>query len=303
MATPGYILLVEHSLDHMALLQSLLQALSEDSGPVFRFAGWHSVQTIEAALQLLDSDPNCAAVLLDLDHLHPASLHALRAHAPHVPVLVLMNADSAASGLSAVLAGAQDYLIRDQLDSAVLMRALQYAHHRVQVEAALVERAMHDPLTGLPSQLLLLDRLGVAMKRCTRDGSSGALLLIQLDALDSVGEATGGHLARDAMLRIAGSRLSGVVRSSDTVACIDGQELAVLLHKESGLLEAMSIGDKLIGALREPLPAEHGGIQLTATIGIVRFRDTTETPDSQLQRAQQAMVALGKESKGRVRLL
>jgi len=301
MSTPGYILLVEQSSDRAALLQSLLQAPSEDATPVFRFSGLRSVQTVEAALQSLDANPDCAAVLLDLDLLNPSSLRAIRAHAPHVPVLVLVDADGAASGLSAVLGGAQDYLISDQLDSAVLMRALQYAHHRVEVEAALVERAMHDPLTGLPGQLLLLDRLGVAMKRCTRDGSSGALLLIQLDAL-KVGEA-GGYLARDAMLRIATSRLSGVVRSSDTVACIDGQELAVLLHKESGLLEAMSIGDKLLAALREPMPAEHGGKQLLVTIGMVRFRDATESPDSLLQRAQQAMAALGSGSKGRVRLL
>ena len=302
MATPGYILLIEHSLDHMALLQSLLQAPSNEATPVFSFSGLRSVQTLEGALQVLHTDPDCAAVLLDSDLLNLASLGAIRAHAFDVPVLVLVNADSAASGLSAVLAGAQDYLIRDQLDGDVLMRALQYAHHRVKVEAALVERALHDPLTGLPSQLLLLDRLGVAMKRCTREGSSGALLLVQLDVLESAGEAAG-YLARDAVLRIAGSRLSSVVRSSDTVACIDGQELAVLLHKESGLLEALSIGDKLLGALREPLPAEHGGVQLLATIGLVRFRDATDSPDSLLLRAQQGMAALGKDGKGRVRLL
>ena len=302
MATSGYILLVEHSPDHMALLRSMLQAPLEEASPVLHFSGVHGVQTLEAALQVLDADSNCAAVLLDLDLLNPASLRAIHARVPNVPVLALVNADSAASGLNAVLVGAQDYLIRDQLDSAVLMRALQYAHHRGQVEAALVERALRDPLTGLPSQLLLLDRLGVAMKRCTRDGSSGALLLIQLDVLETVGKL-GGYLERDAMLRIAGSRLSAVVRTSDTVACLDGHELAVLLHKESGLLEALSIGDKLLGALREPLPALHGGVQISATVGMVRFRDATESPDSLMQRAQQTMAALGKDSKGRIRLL
>ena len=302
MAIPGYILLVEHSPNHMVLLQSMLQAPLEQATPVFHFSGVHGVQTLEAALQVLDADHNCAAVLLDLDLLNPASLRAIHARAPDPPVLALVNADSGASGLNAVLVGAQDYLVRDQLDNAVLMRALQFAHHRVQVEAALVERALRDPLTGLPSRLLLLDRLGVAMKRCTRDGSSGALLLIQLDALEAVGKPSG-YLERDAMLRIAGSRLSAVVRVSDTVACLDGYELAVLLHKESGLLEALSVGDKLLGAVREPLPAVHGSIQLSAAVGMVRFKDATESPDGMLQRAQQAMAALGKDSKGRVRLL
>lgn len=302
MATPGYILLVEHLPTHAALLQSLLQAPPEEAAAAFHFSGLRCAQTLEATLQLLDSDPDCAAVLLDIDLPDPASLRAIRAHAPHVPVLVLVDADSAASGLRAVLAGAQDYLTRDRLDTAVLMRALQYAHHRVEVEAALVERALHDSLTGLPGRLLLLDRLGVAMKRCTRDGSSGALLLIALNEFKPV-HVAGGYLACDAMLRIAGSRLSGVVRGSDTVACIDGRALAVLLHKESGLLEALAIGEKLLGALREPLPAGHGGMELSATMGMVRFRDATESPDSLLQRALHAMAAVGKDGKGRVRLL
>ena len=302
MATPGYILLVEHPPNHAALLQSLLQAPPEEAAGVFRFTGVRCAQTLEATLQLLDSDPDCAAVLLDLDLPDPESLRAIRAHAPNVPVLVLVEADSAASGLLAVLAGAQDYLVRDGLDTALLMRALQYAHHRVKVEAALVERALHDPLTGLPGRLLLLDRLGVAMKRCTRDGSSGALLLIELNEFKPV-HVAGGYLACDAMLRIAGSRLSGVVRGSDTVACIDGRELAVLLPKESGLLEALAIGEKLLCALREPLPAVHGGMELSATIGIVRFRDATESPDDLLQRAHEGMASVGKDGKGRVRLL
>jgi diguanylate cyclase (GGDEF)-like protein len=213
-----------------------------------------------------------------------------------------VNAGSAASGLLAVVAGAQDYLVRDRLDGALLMRALQYAGQRVQVEAALIDRALHDRLTGLPRQRLLLDRLEVAMKRCTRDGSSGALLLIELNGCKSLHGAFD-HLLRDAVLRIAGTRLSGVVRGSDTVAWLGAHEFAVLLPKESGLLEALAIGEKLLAALREPMPDTHSGIELSANIGVVRFRDATESPGSLLKRAHEAMATVGRDGKGRVRLL
>jgi diguanylate cyclase (GGDEF)-like protein len=302
MAVPGYILLVEHQPDNAALLQSLLRAQTVEIAAGFPFSGVRYSQTLEAALQTLDAEPGCAAVLLDLDLPDAEGLSAIRAHATDVPVLVLVNADSAASGLLAVLAGAQDYLVRDRLDGALLMRALQYAGQRVQVEAALIERSLRDRLTGLPRQRLLLDRLEVAMKRCTRDGSSGALLLIELSGFESLSGALN-HLACDAIVRIAGTRLSGLVRGSDTVAWLGVHEFAVLFPKDSGLLEALAIGEKLLAALREPMPDTHAGIELSATIGVVRFRDATESPDSLLKRAHEAMPGIGKDGKGRVRML
>lgn len=302
MAAPGYVLLIEHHADHAAVLHSLLRSQTAESDAGFAFSGVRCVQTLEAALQLLDTEPGCAAVLLDLDLPDTESLSAIRARAPDVPVLVLVSAGNAGLGLLAVLAGAQDYLVRDRLDGALLMRALQYAGQRLQLEAALIERALHDTSTGLPRRRLLLDRLGVAMKRCTRDGSSGALLLIELNGLKSIHVALN-HLASDAVLRLAGTRLSGVVRSSDTVAWLGAHRFAVLLPKESGLLEALAIGEKLLVALREPMPATHAGIELSASIGVVRFRDATESPDSLLARAHEAMPNVGTDGKGRVRLL
>ncbi len=168
MAAPGYILLVEHQPDNAAVLRSLLRAQTAESAAGFQFFGVRYSQPLEAALKALNAERGCAAVLLDLDLPDAEGLSALRAHAPDVPVLVLVNAGAAASGLLAVLAGAQDFLVREGLDSALLMRALQYAGQRLKVEAALVERALRDRLTGLPRERLLLDRLEVAMKRCTR---------------------------------------------------------------------------------------------------------------------------------------
>ncbi len=305
MAAPGYILLVEHQPDDAAFVRSLLEAQPRQSAIVFPFSGVRCMQTLEAALQVLDSEPGCTAVVLDLnlpDGAGLEGLRAIRAHAPDVPVVVLADVDSPGSGLLAVLAGAQDYLVKDSLDAALLMRALEYATQRIKVESGLIERALHDALTGLPKLLLLLDRIGVAMTRCARDGSSGALLLIELNGFKSL-HAARGHLACDAVLRIAGARLSGVVRGSDTVACLGGYEFAVLLPKESGLLESLAIGEKLMAALREPLPIAHAGMELSTSIGVVRFRDATESSESLLRRAREAMATIGKDGKGRVRLL
>ncbi len=300
MADQSYILLVEYNPDEPALVQSLL---SEKSGPAIPRI--RRLQTLEAALRVLDAEPGCAAVLLDFDAPGDAAreaLSAIHAHAPQLPVIALLGDDNAEEGLAAVLAGAQDYLVKGRFDAGVLGHALQYAGQRGRVESALIERSLHDGLTGLPRRYLLLDRLGVAMRRCARDGSSGALLFIDLSGLKQCNEANG-HVAGDQALRAVIARVAAVVRSSDTLARVRGDQFAVLLPKESGLLEALAIGEKLLVALREPLTVGGHELEFSASIGVVRFRDASETPERLVQRANEAMDAAGKESKGRVRLL
>ena len=305
MAFQNYVLLAEDKADAAALVQSLLQEAAGQPVGEVPFSGVHWVQTVAAALRMLDSEPGCAALLLGLDVPDSQGLEALaaiRAHAPEVPVIVMLPRESAALGLAAVVAGAQDYLVKGHLDAGLLGRVLQYAAQRKTIESALVERTLQDVLTGLPKRRLLLDRLGIAMKRCARDGSSGALLFVNLNRFTQVNEVHG-HVAGDAVLRAVGARLTGLVRSSDTVARVGGDGFVVLLPHESGLLESLAIGEKLIDALDEPVSVNGSDVELSASIGVARFRDATEPAQVLLQRADAAMHAGRTDRKGRVRLL
>ena len=188
------------------------------------------------------------------------------------------------------------------LDTHLLARVLQHEVQRGKVETALLERALNDGVTGLPRHPLLLDRLGVAMKRCTRDGSSGALLFVELNGLQQISRAHG-HAMREAVLRAAAARLTGLVRGSDTVARGGGDGFCVLLPNESGLLETLAIGEKLLKLLAEPLAMDGSDLELSAAIGVVRFRDASEAPEAMVQRGDAAMHAAAPEGKGRVRML
>lgn len=297
MADQSYILLVEHNPDEPTFVGSLPIVESVPCVPRMR-----RLRTLEAALRVLGAEPGCAAVLLDFDvpgDAARAALSAIQAQAPEVPVIALLGRDDAQQGLAAVLAGAQDYLVKGCFDAGVLGHALLYAAHRAKIESALVERSLHDVLTGLPRRYLLLDRLGVAMRRCARDGSSGALLFIDLGECHQAD----GHAAGDAALRAVIARLAALVRSSDTLARVRGDQFAVLLPKESGLLEALAIGEKLLLALRDPLVIDGTTLEFSVSIGVVRFRDAGETPEQLVQRSNEAMHAAGKDGKGRVRLL
>lgn len=81
-------------------------------------------------------------ILLDLslpDSLGLNTFSKVHGQAPHIPIVVLTGTTDERVGLSAVKAGAQDYLIKGRVDSQLLSRTLSYAIERKRFEAALGE--------------------------------------------------------------------------------------------------------------------------------------------------------------------
>ncbi len=113
-------------------------------------------------------------------------------------------------------------------------------------------KALHDALTGLPNRYLLRERLEQVTHatHATHGRSAGAaLLLIDLDNFKEVND-TFGHACGDLLLRRIGQRLREVLRESDTVARMGGDEFAVLLANAdhvSALSAARRIGAAIAG--------------------------------------------------------
>lgn len=83
--------------------------------------------------------------------------------------------------------------------------------------------AMHDTLTGLPNRLLLHERLEHASQRAKRTQTNTAILFADLDNFKHVND-TFGHLVGDELLLAVAQRMSGLIRSSDTLARFSGDE-------------------------------------------------------------------------------
>ncbi|MDQ3756249.1 MAG: EAL domain-containing protein [Actinomycetota bacterium] len=159
---------------------------------------------------------------------------------------------------------------------------------RKDLEAALVHRSLHDPLTGLPNRALFLDRLRHAQARMARVAAHYALLFIDLDRFKVVNDSLG-HQAGDQLLIEVASRLKLSVRPGDTFARFGGDEFVVLLEDLVDDEDAITVTERILEELREPFRVEGRDVSASASIGVVMGDRSYESPDHCLRDADVAM--------------
>jgi len=159
---------------------------------------------------------------------------------------------------------------------------------RKQLEQKFADMATHDPLTGLPNRLLLSDRLTVGLAQAQRSGTRLAVMVLDLDRFKTVND-TFGHSVGDELLRAAGERLIGLVRKSDTVARMGGDEFVVLLLQIDKMEDAIRVSQKILGAFREPFVLDAYQIRITTSIGIAIYPEDGEDVEALFKNADTAM--------------
>ena len=150
--------------------------------------------------------------------------------------------------------------------------------------------ALHDGLTGLPNRSLLMERLCQVTAMSRRDSRSIALLFIDLDGFKKVND-TLGHSIGDEVLKTVATRLSGLLRNSDTVARFGGDEFVVLLDNPESSEKIAQIGARVIAVLNEPMQFDDVQAHVGTSIGIAVFQNGSDSPEALLKRADDAMYA------------
>jgi len=150
--------------------------------------------------------------------------------------------------------------------------------------------AHHDSLTGLPNRLLFGDRLGQAVRMARRNNGSFAMLYLDLDRFKPVND-TLGHGAGDELLVSVARRIQNLVRDSDTVARVGGDEFALLLLDIAGRGQAEVVAAKITAALVAPFRIESAGQDVTVgtSIGIAIFPTDALDADALVKAADAAM--------------
>lgn len=127
-----------------------------------------------------------------------------------------------------------------------------------------VERALHDPLTGLPNRAFLRDRLEDRLVEDAGANERVAVLTLDLDAFKQVNDRLG-PAAGDDLLRAAADRLRGIAGPDDLVARVGSDEFAILPAEAEA---ANGIADAVLARMKEPFTLGPRQLQITASIGL-----------------------------------
>ena len=132
-------------------------------------------------------------------------------------------------------------------------------------------QAVHDPLTGLPNRLLILDRAEQMLAHAQRSSVPVGALFIDLDGFKEVND-TLGHGAGDQLLQAVADRLTATMRAQDSVGRLGGDEFVVLVDGLTVDAGPEVVAERLLKVLREPfvleVPLGRIPVELTASIGI-----------------------------------
>jgi len=155
-------------------------------------------------------------------------------------------------------------------------------------ERAVRHLALHDPATGVPNRRLLMDRLEHALARASRQRSVVGVLFCDVDRFKSVND-TFGHRTGDSVLQTVARRLQSVLRQYDTVARVGGDEFVILLETLADPTDASHLAERARLAVAHPIEIGDNTVSITASIGVAVAHGGSDTADSVLRRADDAM--------------
>jgi diguanylate cyclase (GGDEF)-like protein/PAS domain S-box-containing protein len=181
-----------------------------------------------------------------------------------------------------------------------LVLRMRDASEQRELESQLRDRALHDPLTGLPNRALFLDRIQQALQRAQRDDGLVSVAFVDLDDFKAIND-TLGHAAGDELLVGVADRLRATLRGMDTAARLGGDEFAVLLPGLPERSEVVLVAERLLSALSEPHELAGEPRHALPSIGVSISGDGTSADDL-MRQADAAMYAAKRAGKGRYEL-
>lgn len=155
-------------------------------------------------------------------------------------------------------------------------------------EQTIKEMAYHDALTGLPNRTLFNDRLGVALAHARRSQHKLAVMLMDLDLFKEINDRLG-HTVGDELLQAVGERLAGVLRESDTVCRMGGDEFLLLLPGLARTEHAGHVAERILEAIRKPFVLAGQELHITTSLGIAIYPEDGEDDETLVKNADVAM--------------
>lgn len=237
------VLLVEDDLAHARLIEALLD--DRDSNDLFPRVEIVHVERLSAARTYL-ARHDVGLVLLDLtlpDSRGLATLTTIATEFPEVPIVVVTGVADEGLALRAMQCGAQDYLIKIEIDRRSLLKSMRYSLERHRLQEQLRSLSLTDELTGLYNRRGFMTFAERQLKLVRRRTGGAVVVLMDVDGLKTINDRYG-HAEGDRALARVGAALRAALRDEDIVGRLGGDEFAVVAldvaaDDASGLLERL----------------------------------------------------------------
>jgi diguanylate cyclase (GGDEF)-like protein len=193
------------------------------------------------------------------------------AFAPDVPIIVLTEEPDEAAAIATVQGGAQDYLVKSEVTTPMLVRAVRHAIERHRLFSALRSLSLIDDLTGLYNRRGFSDLGEQYLKLARRTGRGVTMVYLDLDRFKTINDSLGHHVGDRALIKVA-DILRATFRRSDITARLGGDEFGVL-----ALEAADESSELLVQRLRERVQDFNDSspepYRLSVSIGMARQDD------------------------------
>jgi diguanylate cyclase len=245
----------------------------------------------------------CSAVLVDLwNGITEAHFHffvmigVLTLYQDWTPFLIAIAYVVVHHGLGGVLSPASVYGDNPQAVQHPWVWALIHGGFVLAASVAHVvawrtneNQLLRDPLTGLPSRLLYLNNLKLALDRLGRGVTrSVAVLFLDLDRFKVINDSLG-HGEGDQLLVAVAERIGHSLRRHETLARFGGDEFVILCEDIFDDQDAVAVAERVLKAFSLPFHLAHGETTATASIGIAVTSEPLQDPEDLIRDADAAM--------------
>ena len=186
------------------------------------------------------------------------------------PVILLSNSNDYATDVAVMEYGVSDFLVKDQLDSVKLERAIRYALRRYRYEQKLLQLAYRDPLTKLHNTISLKRVLQKLLQDSRRNSGYFAVISLDLDHFKQVNQALGYQMGDD-FLKVSANILSTCCGPSDIIARKDGDEFTIIASNLYDRRAVSDLASRIIDSFAKGVEINTHSIVISLSIGIAVF--------------------------------